>query len=272
LKSKDLYPAVFSRYAEVYQKRLESIMSRRESRSRLRLIELVGAQPGMRIIDLACGPGTLTRVLAADVTPGGEVVGVDLAPGMVELARRSSPPNASFEVMDIEHLAFADGVFDAAVCGHGLQFVPDLDQALRETRRVLRQGGTFAASVPLSGLKESVWELIDSVVDRHLPPPPEIADARETRATVRDAGALESAAAGAGFGEVSVEAIEEAVVWESAEQLVSMFMGWWDFAYRIEGLDARSRQAFMDEATEVVRRQHPGAIKTVGRNLVLSAR
>src|SRR5437762_8256721 len=87
LKSKDLYPAVFSRYAEVYQKRLESIMSRRESRSRLRLIELVGAQPGMRIIDLACGPGTLTRVLAADVTPGGEVVGVDLAPGMVELAR-----------------------------------------------------------------------------------------------------------------------------------------------------------------------------------------
>ncbi len=226
----------------------------------------------MRILDLACGPGTLTRILAPLVEPDGDIVGVDLAAGMIDLARSSSPPNASFEVMDIEHLEFNDAIFDAAICGHGLQFVPDLDAALREAHRVLRREGVLAASVPIAEGKEAVWALIDSVVDRWLPPPPEVADARRTRATVRDPEALEAAATKAGFDPVRVEALEEEVVWESAERLVSMFMGWWDFAFRIEGMNQDSRQRFLDEAVAAVRKDHPGAIKTVGRTLVLCAR
>jgi len=272
VKSKDLYPAVFSRHAAAYKERLDGVMSKRESRGRMRALELATARPGMRILDLACGPGTLTRILALRVQPGGSVVGVDLAPGMIELARRSSPPNASFELMDIEHLAFSDASFDAAVCGHGLQFVPDLVQALGEARRVLRPGCVFTASVPQAAIKESVWALIDSVVDRWLPPPPEIVDARATRAAVGDASALESAALKAGFRSAAVEALEEEMVWESAAQLVSMFMDWWDFAYRIEGMDEDSRSTFLAEAVEVVKQRHPGTIKTIGRNLVLCAR
>jgi hypothetical protein len=48
LKSKDLYPAVFSRHAVAYQRRLDEIMARGEARGRSRAIELVDAQPGMR--------------------------------------------------------------------------------------------------------------------------------------------------------------------------------------------------------------------------------
>ena len=93
-------------------------------------------------------PWTLTRVLAGQVSPGGEVVGVDLAAGMIGLARASAPANVRFETMDMEQLGFADASFDAAACGHGLQFATDLARALSEARRVLRPGGVFAASVP----------------------------------------------------------------------------------------------------------------------------
>jgi ubiquinone/menaquinone biosynthesis C-methylase UbiE len=273
VKSKELYPPVFSRHALAYQRRLEEVMSRRESVGRMRALELVDAQPGMRILDLACGPGTLSRRLAAMVTPGGEVVGVDLAPGMLALARSMNISNARFEIMDIEQLAFADASFDAEVCGHGFQFVPDLPRALREARRVLRPTGRLAASVPVSARwNEEVWSLLDTVIDRWLPRAPEAVDQRPTRETIQDAVAFKQAAVDAGFGSATVELLEETVHWESADHLVANFMGWWDCASRLEGMDGVRRQAIMDDATEALRRRHPGRIETKGRNHVLHAR
>ncbi len=130
MKSKDLYPSIFSRHAQAYDRRLDQIMASGEARGRQRVLDLVDARPGMRILDLACGPGNMARRLAAAVAPGGEVVGVDLAPGMIEVARSVALPNARFELMDIEELSFPTASFDAATCGHGLQFAPHLDRAL----------------------------------------------------------------------------------------------------------------------------------------------
>jgi ubiquinone/menaquinone biosynthesis C-methylase UbiE len=272
VKSKELFPAVFSRHALAYQRRLEDIMSRGESTGRMRALELVEARPGMRIIDLACGPGSLSRRLAAMVSPGGEVLGVDLAPGMIALARSMNIPAARFELMDIEHLALADESFDAAVCGHGFQFAPDLPRALREARRVLRPEARLAASVPVSTRREAVWVLLNSVIDRWLPPAPEAADQQPTRATVQDAASFRDAALGAGFATARVELIEEEVHWESAEHMVSNFMGWWDCASRVEGMDVVRRQAIEDDAITTLRREHPGTIETKGTNHVLFAR
>src|SRR5438067_6180241 len=61
VKSKDLFPAIFSRHAAAYQQRLDEIMARGEARGRQRVLELLAAKPGMRVLDLACGPGTLSR-------------------------------------------------------------------------------------------------------------------------------------------------------------------------------------------------------------------
>ncbi len=271
MKSKELFPALFSRHALAYQRRLDDIMSRGEARGRTRVIELSRARPGMRILDLACGPGNLTRPLATMVAPRGEVVGVDLAAGMIELARIAAIPNARFEVMDIEQLAFPDASFDAAVCGHGLQFVPDLDRALREARRVLRSDGRLAASIPASAVKESVWKLLSSVIDRWLPPALKAVDQDATRATVENTAAFRRAAVKAGFASAHVEVIEEEVHWKSAEHLVSMFTSWWDCASRLEGTDPGRRQAFMEDAVTTLRRKYPGAIETTGRNHVLLA-
>jgi ubiquinone/menaquinone biosynthesis C-methylase UbiE len=271
MKSKELFPGIFSRNAAAYQRRLDQIMARGEARGRQRVLELVDAGPGMKVIDLACGPGNLTRRLAALVVPDGEVIGVDLAPGMIALARRAAIPNARFEVMDIEQLSFPDASFDAAVCGHGLQFAPDLGRALREARRVLRPQARFAASVPITPVSASVWALLDTVIDRWLPPAPKAVDQEATRAVVADARALRQAAVDAGFGSAQVEMVEEKVHWESAEQIVSVCTSWWDCAARVEGLEPDRRQAFVNEAIEVLGREHPGAIETTGRNHVLFA-
>ena len=262
---------MFSRHALAYHQRLEDIMSRGESAGRTRVVELIDARPGMRILDLACGPGTLTRRLAAIVSPGGEVVGLDLAPGMIALARSINIPAARFELMDIERLELADQSFDAALCGHGLQFVSDLPRALSEARRVLRPKGRLVASVPVTGQKEAVWELLDAVIDRWLPPAQEAVDQLPTRATVQNAVAFRQAALDAGFSAARVELIEEVVHWESAEQLVSNFMGWVLSAARLEGTGASRRQAIMDDAIETLRRDRPGKIETKGRNHVLFA-
>jgi ubiquinone/menaquinone biosynthesis C-methylase UbiE len=271
LKSKELYPGIFSRHAVAYQRRLDEVMARGEARGRQRVIDVVEARSGMRILDLACGPGNMTRPLAARVAPSGEVVGVDLAPGMIELARSAGIQNARFEVMDIEALAFPDGTFDAAICGHGLQFVPDLPRALGEARRVLKDSGRLVASVPGAPVKDSVRALIDDVIERWLPAAPRVADDQTTRATVGDPDALRQAAIDAGFADARVEQVEEDVRWDSAEHLVSMLMSWWDCACRLEAVAADRREAFRKDALLAVKLEHPGAMTMTGRNLVLVA-
>jgi len=268
LKSKDLYPLIFSRHAAAYQERLDQIMARGEARGRTRVIELLRLEPGMSVLDLACGPGTLSRPIATRVAPSGEVIGVDLAEGMIELARATGISHAHFQVMDIEKLDFPDASFDAAACGHGLQFAPNLSRALAEARRVLRPGARFAASIPVDGGNRRPWKVMDEVVDRWLPPAPKASDQESTRQAVNDAHALREALATAGFVDAEVEVIDEKVRWDSAEQLVSRCMSWWDLASRLDGVSASNRQAFQDDATKTLRREHPGAIETTGRTNV----
>ena len=270
MKSKELFPAIFSRHAAAYQERLDQLMARGEAIGRQRVIDALEAKPGMRVLDLACGPGTLSKPLAALVAPGGEVFGVDLAPGMIDLARTLGIPNARFEVMDIENLDFGDASFDAAACGHGLQFVPNLSRALGEAHRVLRPGARFAASIPVDDARQA-WAALDEVVNRRLPPAPQAVDRATTRGIVGDAAAFREAILGAGFARADVEVLEEKVVWDSAEQLVMRALSWWDVASRVDALAPDTRDDFVVEAVAAVRRDHPGRIETFARNHVAIA-
>jgi SAM-dependent methyltransferase len=103
-------------------------------------------RPGMRVLDVGCGPGSITLGLVAAVTPG-EVVGVDLQPAQVERAREGARSralaNARFEVASAYELPFPDASFDAALAHVVLMHLREPVRALREVRRVLRPGGVI---------------------------------------------------------------------------------------------------------------------------------
>jgi ubiquinone/menaquinone biosynthesis C-methylase UbiE len=126
-------------YLDTYRQSTHSLAKRE------RCLAMLNPMPGQRILDLGCGSGGFCRLLAPLVSPGGRVVGVDLAPDAVALATRLSakdgPETLAFELGDGHDLRFADGSFDAATCISVLGFCRDPGRVLAELRRVLRPGG-----------------------------------------------------------------------------------------------------------------------------------
>jgi arsenite methyltransferase len=114
-----------------------------------RRLDLVG---GETVLDLACGPGTLTRRLVDGAGPDGLVVGADLSPAMLTRAARAvTGDTAVFVRADAMALPLRDATVDAVCCSLCLQLVPDLDTALAQIARVLKPGGRLAAAVPAHG-------------------------------------------------------------------------------------------------------------------------
>jgi ubiquinone/menaquinone biosynthesis C-methylase UbiE len=114
------------------------------------LVETVGIVPGERVLDVACGTGVVTRIAAERAGTTGRVVGLDLNPDMIAVARALPPPSGAkieWLTRSALELGLEDGCFDAVLCQQGLQFFPDKVAALVEMRRVLRPGGRLALSV-----------------------------------------------------------------------------------------------------------------------------
>jgi ubiquinone/menaquinone biosynthesis C-methylase UbiE len=271
--AKDLYPGTFSRVAAAYKQRLDEVMARSESRGRAAVIAWIDPSTGKRILDLACGPGTLSYRLGHDVSPDGEVVGIDLAPGMIEVARREAPPGlpVRFEVMDMEDLRFPDADFDAACCGHGFQFVPDLLRALSETRRVIKPGSRMAASVPVDPHAVSDAQVIlERAVGSDLPPAPKARDQFSTRRTVEEESAFATIARRAGFHEATVERFEESTTWASPRHFIEMAAGWWSMAVRLDQVSQTERTAILSRAVRAVEAElGPGPLHIAGATNVL---
>jgi SAM-dependent methyltransferase len=111
------------------------------------LLALAMPTPGERVLDVACGTGVVARLVAQRVAPTGTVVGFDLNPGMLAVARTLPlPQGAKIEWREgnVSAMPFPDASFDLTLCQQGLQFFPDRSAALREMRRVLAPRGRLA--------------------------------------------------------------------------------------------------------------------------------
>ena len=139
--------SMFDRVAPGYERmnRIISLGLDRRWRART-LAALHLAHPG-RVLDLACGTGDLARDLEQQ---GHEVVGIDLSAGMLRVAQTSSPLVRG----DAAALPFPPRSFDGIVCGFALRNFVELAAVFAEARRVLREGGRFAA--------------LDAAVPRHV--------------------------------------------------------------------------------------------------------
>ena len=134
---------MFDGISRVYDPLNLVISAFQEPRWRRRAVSVAQLRPGGRAIDIATGTGKVAADLHRRVQPGGEVLGVDISPGMIGIARRRFDGRAglTFVVGDALALPAPDASFDAATIAFGMRNLPDYRQGFAEMRRVVRPGG-----------------------------------------------------------------------------------------------------------------------------------
>jgi len=130
-------------------------------------------EPGLSLLDVGCGPGTITAEFAERLAPG-RVIGMDASDDVIAKAAEFTAPNLSFEVGDAYALPYPDDSFDIVHAHQVLQHVARPVDLLREMRRVAKPGGLVAARdvdyagtiwfPQLSGLDE--WMRVYQLVHR----------------------------------------------------------------------------------------------------------
>src|SRR5687767_3513346 len=131
-------------------------------------IDRLNLQPGMKVLDVACGTGNLAIPAARK---GATVTGVDIAPNLVEQARENAEReglNIQFDEGDAEAMSYDDASFDAVVTMFGAMFAPRPDVTAAELKRVCRPGGFIAmGNWTPTGFVGQMFKTVAA----HVPPP-----------------------------------------------------------------------------------------------------
>jgi len=120
--------------------------------------------PDARVLDVGCGSGWATRMLA-EYAFNGRVAGIDISDEMIRVARESSQSqtNVDFETASAEQLPFSDHEFTHPFSMESLYYYRNIPKALKEIHRVLKPGGLFVAVVDLYWENEATHQWIDTL-------------------------------------------------------------------------------------------------------------
>ncbi|GFG53147.1 transposase [Mycolicibacterium agri] len=151
--------------AENYQRDFVPLIATPVSESLLRIVDL---QPGERVVDVACGTGHVTRAAAEAVGDTGSVIGIDIAPDMIDVATSvpAKGPRIDWQLCDAAALPLPDASVDVALCQMGLMFMPDRVAAIAEMRRVLAPTGRLAINTP--GRISPFFEALETALVDHI--------------------------------------------------------------------------------------------------------
>jgi len=131
-------------YERIWRPVLAPVLMAGRRDDRAMALDMLALEPGDSVLDVACGPGNLTRTFARE-TGDGLVVGLDASRTMLEQAiREPNPPNVRYVRADAAALPFPDATFDAVCCFAALYFIEEPMRAIDEIVRVLAPGGRVA--------------------------------------------------------------------------------------------------------------------------------
>jgi ubiquinone/menaquinone biosynthesis C-methylase UbiE len=193
---------VATTFTEIYERVLVKPLFRPFAEE---LVARVAPNRGDSVIDVACGTGIVARIARERLGPDARIVGVDVAPAMLAVARSVDQTidwregNAvSLPVNDSER-------FSVLTCHQGLQFMPDKPAAIREMRRVLAPGGRVAIATwrplaDLPGMRE-----LNAVAERH------VGAIVDSRHSFGDGAALKQLLDEGGFKDASVATVSHDV-------------------------------------------------------------
>lgn len=214
---------------------------------REKVLALLAPKAGERALDIGCGPGLTTEALAQAVGPQGRVLGIDIAPPMLAIAKRSCAdlPHVEFGMADVVSLPHADASFDIALASQVYEYVEDIDRALVELARVIRPGGR--AVLVDTDWESAVWashddarmRLVLETWNEHIPHPqlPRTLKRRMEQA---------------GFANVRVEVVPLLnLAYDPNTYSVGMMKLIGDFATGRNGLTAADIAAWRDDARAI---------------------
>jgi SAM-dependent methyltransferase len=226
------------------------------------IVEAAQVQPGMRVLDIACGTGEPAISLAALLARTGEVVGVDLSPSPLKIAEDRAAhrglTNVSFRQADAHHLAFAENSFDCITSRLGVMFFSDLPRALSEMHRVLKPAGR-ATLLVWGSMDQPYFRTTIGTVLRMLPGSAVPDSGRRMFALGRE-GALSHAMRQAGFSLAKEQLVTVPWTWlGTPEQVWEYFQDVAvPFASFLQSIPAERRTEIDAEVLKEIRQYYDG--------------
>lgn len=187
------------------------------------LIKIAALRDNERVLDVACGTGVVTRLAAKSISASGFVAGLDVNPGMLEVARKATSPEIAIEWHEAsaEEMPFQDGAFDVVLCQMGLQFMPNRPAVVNEMRRVLSPGGRIIINIP--GPTPPIFSVLKEALDSVIAPG--AGGFVNQIFSLYDTAEIQSLLGNAGFVEISVETHKKPLRLPAPEDFL------WQFVY-----------------------------------------
>ncbi len=230
------------------------------------VVELADPRPGERVLDVACGTGVVARLAAQRVGRTGEVVGLDLNPGMLAVATsrtsNTSTPGAAITWREASAttMPLPDAAFDVAYCQLGLQFFPDRPAALREMHRVLVPEGRLGLMVWRDIQYSPGFGALAAALARHVST--EAAGIMRAPFSLGDAEELRALVAAAGFRDVTIRPAAGTVRFPSAARFVQDYVAGSPLAGHIVRVSGDARAALVSEVGDALTPYLAGSVLT----------
>lgn len=221
------------------------------------VVALADPRPGERVLDVACGTGVVARLAAQRVGRSGDVVGLDLNPGMLAVAASSTadePPTSApitWREASAMKMPLPDAAFDIVYCQLGLQFFPDRPAALREMYRVLVPDGRLGVMV-WRGIEHSPgFGILAAALARHVSA--EAAGIMRAPFALGDADGLRGLIAAAGFRDITIRPVPGTVRFPSVTRFVQDYVAGSPLASHVAKASDEARAALVSEVAAALK-------------------